>query len=154
MRQIEVIRAWIDSAQDDRAALDLLELEGPPRVVAFHAQQAVEKLLKALLISYGVEPEDSHVIGNLLGQLHRLDRETATTLGPVDRLTPYAVLMRYPPRVGRAPRSLDRTRILTDVAAARNACTVLDSALASRLATLSARAAAAASEPTEPPTQS
>jgi hypothetical protein len=71
IRQIEVVRAWIDSARDDRDALDILEPAGPPRVVAFHAQQAVEKLLKALLVAYGVEPEDSHVIGALLGQLHR-----------------------------------------------------------------------------------
>ena len=141
MRKIEDVRAWVDSARDDRDALALLEAAGPPRVVAFHAQQAVEKLLKALLVADGVEPEDTHVIGSLLGQLHRLDRETAAALGPVDRLTPYAVLMRYPPRSGRPPRTLDPARVRADVAAAKTACTLLDRTIAARLATLSARAA-------------
>ncbi|HYR07096.1 MAG TPA: HEPN domain-containing protein [Longimicrobium sp.] len=33
------------------------ELRGTAQI-GFHAQQAIEKLLKALLTAYGVEPED------------------------------------------------------------------------------------------------
>ena len=97
------------------------------------------KLLKALLISYRVEPEDSHVIGNLVTQLHRLDRATSQTIGPVVRLTTYAVAMRYPPRAGHTPRSLSETQMKADIASAVAACEVLDQDIQQRLATLYAQ---------------
>lgn len=134
----EHARQWINSARDDREALRLLEAAGLPRVVAFHAQQAVEKLLKGLLVSYDVDPEDTHVVGALVAQVHRLDRRLAERLGPVDRLTPYAVMTRYPARSGRAERSLDLARVAADVATARAACNALDEAIAARLAALAA----------------
>jgi HEPN domain-containing protein len=135
-RRIEIVRAWIESARVDRDVIALIEVAGPAVAIGFHAQQAVEKLLKALLVSYGVEPEDTHVIGALVGQLHRLDRTTGAALGPVDRLTPYAVLHRYPPRSGRTVRSMDRASVLADLDAARRAWATLDRILAARLAAL------------------
>ncbi len=122
---IEHVREWVASAGDDRDAIRLLlDGGGPIRVVAFHAQQAVEKLMKALLISYGIEPDEVHIIGNLLAQLDRLDRSTVLALGAVDRLTPYAVLIRYPPRPGRLSRSTTDAQIATDIGLAQAACEV------------------------------
>ena len=81
-RQLEVVRAWAESAQDDRRAIAVLQTAPDTvRSAVFHAQQAIEKPLKAMLVSYSIEPEDSHVIGNLVTQLHRLDRKTAEALG-------------------------------------------------------------------------
>jgi HEPN domain-containing protein len=51
--------------------------------IGFHAQQAIEKLLKALLTAYGVEPEDQHSLGRLVEQVRRLDRDTADRAGDV-----------------------------------------------------------------------
>lgn len=111
----------------------LLEAKGPAHITGFHAQQAVEKLLKALLVAHGMDPQDTHVIGQLVGQLHRLDRTTADSLGAVDQLTPYAVLLRYPPRAGRVGRMPSRERVMEHVEVARRACAVLDDAIASKL---------------------
>lgn len=80
--------------------------------MGFHAQQAIEKLLKALLITYGVEPEEQHSIARLVQQVARLDRAVADAIGSTTRLTPFAVHHRYPPRNpltgthGRSPRGL------------------------------------------------
>jgi len=136
-RLADVIRAWVGSAQDDRRAIDVL--------------QTAAGLLKALLISYGVEPEDSHVIGNLVAKLHRLDRETSQTIGPVDRLTTYAVAMRYPPRPGHTPRSLSEAQMQADIAVAVAACDLLGQAIQQRLASLDADARR--QRQAEPPTR-
>lgn len=129
------VRAWAEFAADDRQTLRLIEQAGgPPRTAAFHAQQAVEKLLKAVLISYGVEPEDTHGIGSLVTQLHRLDRRLADSLGNVSALTPYAVLMRYPPRPDRYGRTLDAVKVAEDLAVAHTACDKLESAVRDRVA--------------------
>ncbi|NUS96142.1 MAG: HEPN domain-containing protein [Gemmatimonadaceae bacterium] len=139
-RQVAVVRAWVASAEDDRRAITALQAApGTIRSTVFHAQQAVEKLLKALLISHGVEPEDSHVIGQLVAQLHRLDRSTADSLGPVDRLTLHAVTTRYPPRPGRAPRSMADAQLQADVAVATTASDTLSQVIAQRLLVLEAQ---------------
>lgn len=131
------VREWIKSAGNDRESLRLLGEAGPPPSVAFHAQQAVEKLLKALLISYGVHPAETHVVGDLLGQVHRFDRRLAERLGQLDRLTRYAVTTRYPDRPTRPPITLEVRQVAADVAMAQAACAVLDEALAARLTALS-----------------
>jgi HEPN domain-containing protein len=131
------VRQWVQSARNDRTAVTLLQAAGGPRpVIAFHAQQAVEKLLKALLVSYGVEPFDSHDVGALVTQLHRLDAPTAGALGVVERLTRYAVETRYPPRPGRAGRVQPAGQVDADVTLAVAACAALDGAIEQRLTTL------------------
>lgn len=139
-RLAEVVRRWIQSAQEDRGAMRVLGAEGLPRALGFHAQQAVEKLLKAVLISYDVQPEDTHAVGVLLGQLHRLDRRLAESLGEVDRLTPYAVRLRYPPSLGAKEREVTADKATADAALARAACERLDAAIAARLRVLEADA--------------
>jgi len=135
----QVIRSWIDSARDDLAWADMgartEDLRGVAQI-GFHAQQAVEKLLKAVLASYDVVPEEHHDLARLLAQVHLLDRRTAEALPAVGRLTPYAAQYRYPPRPGRV-HSLSRSQVLEDLEMARTACAVLESALTARIASLS-----------------
>jgi len=53
-----VVRGWIEKAENDlkNAALTLRAgLESPTDTVAFHAQQCVEKYLKALLTLRGID---------------------------------------------------------------------------------------------------
>lgn len=102
--------------------------------IGFHAQQAIEKLLKALLTTYGVEPEDQHSLSRLVEQVRRLDRETADRAGDVARLTQYAVYYRYPPRVSGRSHALSRSDVLADLQRARNAFPVILSAIEARLA--------------------
>ena len=77
----------------------------------YHAQQALERALKAAIIAYGATPErDTHNIGSLLGTLRRIDPELANYHFSVDPIiyTQYAGGERY--RLG----SSDRPR-LTEV---------------------------------------
>jgi HEPN domain-containing protein len=110
------------------------ELRGAAQI-GFHAQQAVEKLLKALLTSYGVEPEDQHSLGRLIDQVRRLDRKTADAVSGVAGLTQYAVYLRYPPRVPGAAHKLSRTDVLRDLDEARRAVPILLAAVDARLST-------------------
>lgn len=63
--------------------------------VGFHAQQAIEKWLKAVMALHGLEEARIHDLGRLLELL----RDTGVELPPdadrVDELTIYAVPMRY-----------------------------------------------------------
>jgi HEPN domain-containing protein len=104
--------------------------------MGFHAQQAIEKLLKALLITFGVEPEEQHNIARLVQQIARLDRAVAEAIAPTTQLTPYAVHHRYPPRNPLAARTVDRQEVLELVRVARDAYSVLEAAINARLETL------------------
>lgn len=90
------------------AASDLSVARGPradgalPAVYAFHAQQAAEKILKAILIAHGVEPPRTHNIRELSALI---GRDTSHELPEhlyymANLLTQYAVESRYPDMLG------------------------------------------------------
>lgn len=136
-----LVRQWVESARDDLAWAEMGAAQPQVRGLAqigFHAQQAVEKLLKALLSSYGVEPEDQHSLGRLVEQVRRLDRATADAVQSAAGLTPYAVYYRYPPRVPGNAHPLSRQDVLRDLATARAACAVLEAAIQARLQSMPA----------------
>jgi HEPN domain-containing protein len=118
-----LVRQWIESARDDLAWAEMgaatAELRGIAQI-GFHAQQAIEKLLKALLTAYGVEPEDQHSLARLIEQVRRLDLTTADAIGGVAELTRYAVYLRYPPRVPGRGYKLDRMDVLRDLETGAN----------------------------------
>jgi HEPN domain-containing protein len=131
-----LVRQWVESARDDLAWAELGAATPEVRGVAqigFHAQQAIEKLLKALLTAYGVEPEDQHSIGRLLDQVRRLDRETGEAVQGAGSLTQYAVYYRYPPRVPGREHSLSRADVLGDLKRAQDAFPILVAAIERRL---------------------
>jgi len=63
--------------------------------LCYQSQQAVEKILKGLLIYYGVEPEFTHNIGLLLNELEEFT-EIPEYIKLATNVTKYAVLTRYP----------------------------------------------------------
>src|SRR5262245_63943298 len=74
-------------------------------LVGFHAQQAAEKALKALLVRHGIPVDKTHDIGTLLGQAESMAPGLAQTLREAEELTAHAVASRYPgqePPLGRA----------------------------------------------------
>ena len=89
-------RQWLAHARSDLA---LARIEPPPGVrleaLCFHAQQAAEKALKALLIARRIEFPRTH---NLRILLDLLPTEIAggDDLGAAAGLTDYAVTTRYP----------------------------------------------------------
>lgn len=83
-------------ARDDRAAAaTLLRAGSAPLIVGFHCQQAVEKALKAVLAVQGVEFPYTHDLALLIQLCHDAGAVLPASLGNVDRLTPFAVQVRY-----------------------------------------------------------
>jgi HEPN domain-containing protein/predicted nucleotidyltransferase len=95
---IAVIREWIAKAEDDlQAAAQILKLgaQCPTFTVCFHAQQCVEKYLKAFLVFRATPFSKMHNIHDLWTLLPsklrpKMDKQTQ------DLLTSYAVVIRYP----------------------------------------------------------
>lgn len=125
-----LVRQWLRKAEKDLAASETLLGTAPSlaHIVCFHAQQAVEKCLKALLTWHQVEFPKTHAIEQLLDLLGAVDAETAARLSPAIVLTPYAVDLRYP---GEQPEP-DEEEAREAVDIARSAC----AAITNRLATL------------------
>jgi len=49
---IDKVRRWLEKADADlRVSKELLDLNEEPWIITFHAQQAIEKYLKAYLVS-------------------------------------------------------------------------------------------------------
>lgn len=92
------VALWLRRAHNDWSAARTLFT--PPKcafeIVAFHCQQAVEKTLKAYLISRAVEIEKIHDLGRIVRRCMPLDAAFATLRDDVEPLTQYAVVARYP----------------------------------------------------------
>ena len=94
----ELVRQWLTKAEQDmRASEALLEAE-PPFLYpsCFHAQQAAEKYLKALLTWHQIEFPKTHAIEQLIDLVKQADAEIAASLKDAAALTPYGVDVRYP----------------------------------------------------------
>lgn len=86
-------KAWEDWA----SAQILLEHEPPvPTTACFHCQQAAEKSLKAFLVWSDVTFEKVHSLTYLTDLCEARDAGFATIRDAADRLSPYAVELRYP----------------------------------------------------------
>jgi HEPN domain-containing protein len=95
----ETIKKWILKAENDlKIAKDEMLTENPATdAICFHAQQCVEKYLKAYLISKDKETSKTHDILFLIKQCLLIDIEFNYLLElNADSLTSYAVEIRYP----------------------------------------------------------
>jgi HEPN domain-containing protein len=79
-------------------------------IVGFHAQQAVEKLIKAVLAARGVAFMKSHALSYLVGLVEESEIEAPECIFEADVLSPWAVEFRYE---GEEPPALDRSVALT-----------------------------------------
>ena len=95
---ITVVRQWVQKAENDlKNAAHTLKLgrDCPTDTVCFHAQQCVEKYVKALLTLRGIEFSRIHHISALVVLLPARVRPDLTP-EEQERLTDYAVSARYP----------------------------------------------------------
>ena len=98
---------WLRHARSDLALARLGQQSGDVLAgqTCFHAQQAAEKALKAVLLAHGVAFPLTHDLEVLL----QLGRQAGLTLDPalgdLARLTPYAVELRYPGNGGDVSQS-------------------------------------------------
>ena len=102
----------LDRAADDQAAVEELlnSSRVSDRVLGFHCQQAVEELMKALLARLRVHYEKTHNLRYLMGLLAANEHPLPDEFQDLDRLSPFAVLLRH----GSAsePGPLDRRQAL------------------------------------------
>lgn len=73
----------------------------------FHAQQAVEKLLKAVLTHCGVEYPRTHNLVMLVELLRATPHSQPADADEFHRLVPFAVLLRYEDAAGDEPPPAD-----------------------------------------------
>jgi HEPN domain-containing protein len=90
-------RVLLDLARDDDfAARSLLPVEGvADAILGFHAQQAVEKSLKAVLASADVQFPYTHDLDGLIELCRGHGLKVPDALEDADQLSPYGVRMRY-----------------------------------------------------------
>ncbi|HEX8452618.1 MAG TPA: HEPN domain-containing protein [Longimicrobium sp.] len=105
MSASDALRAWVqDWTRRGKGDLRLGELGLADsefdsfELIAFHAQQSAEKLIKAFLAKNGTDFEDQHDLEYLLGLVRRNDAALADALDSVVALNRYAVKTRYPGR--------------------------------------------------------
>ena len=113
-----LVRQWLEKARQDLRSCDSLLREDPPLLypACFHAQQAAEKYLKALLAWRGTEFPKTHSIEQLLDLVERADAAVASQLVEAQGLTAYGVDIRYP---GDQPEpTLEETRRAVGLAGA------------------------------------
>jgi HEPN domain-containing protein len=93
-----VVRGWVAKAENDlKTAAHTLKLgaDCPTDTVCFHAQQTVEKYLKALLVLRGIDFPRTHDVEKLMGLVPLADRPDISE-DEQARLADYATVMRYP----------------------------------------------------------
>jgi HEPN domain-containing protein len=98
------------AAEDAKDARTLLAVKS--RNAAYHAQQATEKLLLALLTSEDVHAQrhESHQLGIMIEKLPP-DHPMVADLKRLEFLTAFATTYRYPKPGGRLPPSPDGSKI-------------------------------------------
>jgi HEPN domain-containing protein len=94
----KVAAEWVGKAENDlKNAVHTLKMgsDCPTDTICFHAQQCIEKYLKALLVLEGLDFPKTHNISNLLELLPTRVRPLITE-HEQDTLTEYATVTRYP----------------------------------------------------------
>ncbi|MGD0090012.1 MAG: HEPN domain-containing protein [Planctomycetota bacterium] len=97
MKQRELVRILLHRAAQDEAAMAGL-LQDPnigDEIIGFHAQQAVEKALKAWLSHLGVDYPKSHNLQALVGLLKGQGQDLPPSFAEVAKLTPFGTVFRY-----------------------------------------------------------
>ncbi len=93
------LKQWLIKAEGDlKVAINELSFDSPiTDVICFHSQQAVEKFLKAYLVSKGIGFEKTHNITFLLKLCIESDKDfIEIEKMDVEKFTIYATELRYP----------------------------------------------------------
>jgi HEPN domain-containing protein len=112
------VRAYLELAAKDADAADLL-LAGGNRYSAYHLQQAVEKVTKALLLARGIEAGIEHRLEELFKRFAG-DDEWPLRLLPFVSYSAYATAFRYPTPGGRIPADPPADALRLDISSLRD----------------------------------
>lgn len=94
---IDLARRFLAVADRDIKTLHLLisSADSDDQVIGFHAQQAVEKCLKAVLAANQITFRKTHDLVELLDLLRDKGRTLPPNADSLDTLNPFAVTLRY-----------------------------------------------------------
>jgi HEPN domain-containing protein len=97
MQSAELAKLLLQKAEQDRYAMNRLldDPAAPDEVVGFHAQQAVEKLTKAVLSHHAIAYRRTHQLEELVALLDDFGLSYPPELSEAEALTPFAVEFRY-----------------------------------------------------------
>lgn len=114
----DLARRLAEKARGDEIAVDKLidDAAVPDEVIGFHAQQAIEKLLKAALAHRGVAPPRIHDLARLGALLEEDGAAPPPAVREARRLTAWAVEFRYDDVLAER---LDRERVRSGLADVR-----------------------------------
>ncbi|MBI5528368.1 MAG: HEPN domain-containing protein [Deltaproteobacteria bacterium] len=109
----EQIRLLMLKAAQDEYVLDALlnDPRAPVEVFGFHAQQAAEKMLKAIIVAAGGTFPMSHRIAELLDLAKDLRARLPDSFEELRHLTPFAVEFRYDVMPEESEEPLDVRRV-------------------------------------------
>ena len=110
-----IVSEWLESSEGDFRMMVAGEALDPPEPtgICFHAQQCVEKLMKAVLIAAGVDVPKTHFLPDLARLIRSRHPHWEWDEGEMRELTDGAVELRYPrhsPDVDDATRLADICR--------------------------------------------
>ena len=94
----DYMNKWIFRADEDLAVIDRLsgsDLSAYSSSICFHAQQAVEKYLKALLVFKGIDFRKTHDVDHLLSECQKVVPQALDFID-LKSLTDFGVAVRYP----------------------------------------------------------
>ncbi|MFA6108506.1 MAG: HEPN domain-containing protein [Candidatus Latescibacterota bacterium] len=105
-RDLQFARQWLKKAKSDlfTARCVLQEPDGPTDTPCFHAQQAVEKALKAILTAFSVHFSRTHDLLPLLDQAAAMVPEVTQYRFACAQLSAYAAALRYPAEMDEPTR--------------------------------------------------
>ena len=93
---IDLAWGWLRKADSDLAtASRVIAGEGPYDTACYHAQQAIEKSLKALLAYLGSEIPRTHNLEELGEAARRASPSLQIDIDSLAAITPFAVELRY-----------------------------------------------------------
>ena len=119
-------RNWLMKVEVDLRSADVDMAADPPLVedVAFHCQQAVEKVFKAFLVWHGQPFRKVHILAEIGSQCIEIDPSLLLIVERVKGMSDYAWKFRYPdpfppPSVEEAKRMLTIAREVVAAVRAR-----------------------------------
>lgn len=93
-----IVRQWLQKAESDLLNIrnNLAAEQIPTDTVCFHAQQAIEKLLKAVLIANGRNAVKTHDLVRLLTDVSGIIPDLQQYEEQMEEISEYGVAVRYP----------------------------------------------------------
>jgi HEPN domain-containing protein len=94
----EIVKQWLRKAANDLQNIsnNLSATKVPTDTICFHAQQAIEKLLKGVLVANGRNIAKTHDLVRLLSEVTDIVPELLPFEEQFEEISEYGVAVRYP----------------------------------------------------------